>query len=232
MKNIVALICARGDSKGIKNKNLLKIGKKSLLRISIEQAKKIKSIKKIFVSTDSKKIAKEAIKYGAIVPFIRPKNLAKDTTPEILVWRHAISFLNEKLKINPDYIVSLPTTSPLRKLSDINACIKKSITSNLDVLFTATESSRNPFFNMIKKQNKKISTVCNKSSKKYTRRQDAPTCYDLCTVCYVFKPKFILKNKDLYSGNVDFFEVSKKSSIDIDTRFDYKLAKLLYNYNL
>ena len=119
MKNIVALICARGDSKGIKNKNLLKIGKKSLLRISIEQAKKIKSIKKIFVSTDSKKIAKEAIKYGAIVPFIRPKNLAKDTTPEILVWRHAISFLNEKLKINPDYIVSLPTTSPLRKLSDI-----------------------------------------------------------------------------------------------------------------
>ena len=95
MKNIIALICARGGSKGIKNKNLLKIGKKSLLRISIEQAKKIKAIKKIFVSTDSKKIAREAAKYGAIVPFIRPKNLGKDTTPEILVWRHAVNFLNK-----------------------------------------------------------------------------------------------------------------------------------------
>tara|TARA_B100000780_G_C21109925_1_gene448461 strand:- start:1155 stop:1853 length:699 start_codon:yes stop_codon:yes gene_type:complete len=231
MKNIIALICARGGSKGIKNKNLLKINKKSLLRISIEQAKKIKSIKKIFVSTDSKKIAKEAIKYGAIVPFIRPKNLAQDTTPEILVWRHAINFLSEKLKIKPDYIISLPTTSPLRKLSDINACIKKSVANELDILFTATESSRNPFFNIIKKENKKISTVCNKGNKKYTRRQEAPTCYDLCTVCYIFKPQFILENKDLYSGNADFFEVSKESSIDIDTLFDYKVAKLLYNFN-
>ena len=222
----------RKGSVGFPGKNIFPVLGRPLAAYPLLAAKESDHIEKIFVSTDSKKIAKEAIKYGAIVPFIRPKNLAKDTTPEILVWRHAISFLNEKLKINPDYIVSLPTTSPLRKLSDINACIKKSITSNLDVLFTATESSRNPFFNMIKKQNKKISTVCSKSSKKYTRRQDAPTCYDLCTVCYVFKPKFILKNKDLYSGNVDFFEVSKKSSIDIDTRFDYKLAKLLYNYNL
>ena len=92
MKNLVALICARGGSKGIKNKNLIKIKNKSLIRISIEHAKKIKSIKRIFVSTDSKIIAKEAIKYGAEVPFIRPKKLAMDNTPEIYVWRHAIKF--------------------------------------------------------------------------------------------------------------------------------------------
>ena len=228
MKYIVALICARGGSKGIKNKNLLKIKNKTLIRLSIEQAKKIKSIKKVFVSTDSKKIAQEAIKYGAIVPFIRPKNLSRDNTPEILVWRHAINFLQNKLNIKPDYVISLPTTSPLRKIFEINLCINKTIKNNLDMLFTVTKSSRNPYFNMIKKNKGKISLVCNNKNKRYFRRQDAPSCYDLSTVCYIFKPNYIKNNQNLYLGNVDFFEVSKKSSIDIDSRFDYKLAKLLY----
>ena len=83
MKNLVALICARGVQ-GIKNKNLLKIKNKSLIRISIEHAKKIKSIKE-FLFLNSKIIAKEAIKYGAEVPFIRPKKLAMDNTRNLCV---------------------------------------------------------------------------------------------------------------------------------------------------
>lgn len=227
MKTIVALICARGGSKGIKNKNLLKINNKSLLRISIEHAKKIKIIKKIFVSTDSQKIAKEAIKYGATVPFIRPKKLAGDKVPEILVWKHAINFLNKKLNIRPHCIISIPTTSPLRKISDIKLSLKKFLQKKLDILFTATKSQRNPYFNIIQKQNNKIETVIKK--KQIYRRQDAPKCYDLCTVCYIFRPKYIIQTKNLFSGKADFFEVSKRSSIDIDTKFDYSVAKILYN---
>ena len=228
MVKIVALICARKGSKGIKNKNLLKIKEKTLLQIAISHAKKIKYIDEIVVSTDSFDIAKEAKKNGALVPFIRPKRLSKDKTPEILVWRHAISFLRNKLNIKPDYIISLPTTSPLRKISDLNLCIKKTIKYNLDMLFTATKSTRNPYFNMIKKNKGKISLVCNSKNKRYFRRQDVPTCYDLCTVCYIFKPTYVENNLNLYSGNIDFFEVSKESSIDIDTKFDYRIVKLLY----
>lgn len=228
MVKIVALICARGGSKGIKNKNLLKIKGNSLLQIAINQAKKINFIEDIFVSTDSFRIAREAKKNGALVPFMRPKKLSRDNTPEILVWRHAINFLQNKLNIKPDYVISLPTTSPLRKIFEINLCINKTIKNNLDMLFTVTKSSRNPYFNMIKKNKGKISLVCNNKNKRYFRRQDAPSCYDLSTVCYIFKPNYIKNNHNLYSGNVDFFEVSKKSSIDIDSRFDYKLAKLLY----
>ena len=227
MKNLVALICARGGSKGIKNKNLIKINKKSFIRISIEHAKKIKSIKRIFVSTDSIIIAKEAIKYGAEVPFLRPKKLAKDKTPEIYVWRHAIKFLNSKLNLNPEYIISLPTTSPLRKISDVKKCISKTSKDNLDILFTAKESSRNPYFNIIEKKNNRISTACFTKGKKYFRRQDAPKCYDLCTICYIFKTEYVMKTKNLYSGKADFFKVSKETSIDIDDKFDYKLAKIL-----
>ena len=228
MKNIIALICARGGSKGLKNKNLLKIDNKSLLRIAIEQSKKIKFIKQVYVSTDSIKIANEAKKFGAIVPFIRPKKLSRDNTPEILVWRHAIDFLKSELKIKPDYIISLPTTSPLRKITDINLCIKKTFKENLDMLFTATPSYRNPYFNMIKKKARKISIVCKEKKKIFFRRQDAPICYDLSTVCFIFKTDYVKNNIDLFSGKVDFFEVSKESSIDIDTKFDYKLAKILY----
>jgi hypothetical protein len=159
---------------------------------------------------------------------MRPKKLSRDNTPEILVWRHAINYLKNKLNIKPDYIISLPTTSPLRKISDINQCIKKTIKNNLDMLFTVTQSSRNPYFNMIKKNKGQISLVCNKKNKKYFRRQDAPTCYDLCTVCYIFKPSYVKNNFNLYSGNIDIFEVSKETSIDIDNKFDYKLVKFLF----
>ena len=119
--NIIAFIFARGGSKGLKNKNLLKFKKKSLLANSILQAKNSKLIKKVFVSTDSIKIKKEAIKYKALVPFLRPKKLAGDKSPEINSWKHAIDYLNKKLNIFPDYIASVPTTSPLRNTSDINA---------------------------------------------------------------------------------------------------------------
>ncbi len=228
MKKFITLICARGGSKGIKNKNLLKIGKKSLIRISIEHAKQIKSIKDIYVSTDSKKIAAEAIKYGAKVPFLRPKKLAKDNTPEIYVWRHFINFLNKKIKLNPDYIISLPVTSPLRKVNDVKKCINKVLKEDLDILFTATKSSRNPYFNIIEQKNNKIKTAITIKGKKYYRRQDAPQCYDLTTVCYIFKPLYVLKNKNLFSGKASFQEISKEYSLDIDDKFDYKLARLLF----
>jgi len=135
MVKIVALICARGGSKGIKNKNLLKIKGNSLLQIAINQAKKINFIEDIFVSTDSFRIAREAKKNGALVPFMRPKKLSRDNTPEILVWRHAINFLQNKLNIKPDYVISLPTTSPLRKIFEINLCINKTIKNKITSFF-------------------------------------------------------------------------------------------------
>ena len=118
MKSAFAIICARGGSKGLKNKNLKKINGLSLVAHSVLMAKKIKIIKKIIVSTDSKRIADEAIKYGAVVPELRPKNLSGDTTPEWKVWKYLINlFIKKKylgFNINKDFIISLPPTAPLR----------------------------------------------------------------------------------------------------------------------
>ena len=221
---IVALICARGNSKGIKNKNLLKFGKTTLLGNSIKQAYKSKYINRVIVSTDSEKISKEAIKNGAEIPFIRPSNLAKDNSPEIETWRHAIRYLNKDKNI--DLIVSVPPTAPLRTTADINKCIHKAKKERLDIVFTVSKSFKNPYFNILQLKNKKLDVV-KKFKKNIFRRQDSPICYDLTTICYVFKPDYIMKKKDLFYGKTGFVIIPKERAIDIDDKFDYKLAKFL-----
>lgn len=223
---IVALICARGNSLGLKNKNLLKFKKTTLLGNSIRQAFRSKYIQRVVVSTNNEKIMKEAKKNNAEVPFIRPKKLSEKNSPEIDVWRHAIKFLNNKKDI--DFIVSVPTTAPLRKVADIDKCITKAIRNKLDIVFTGTTSSKNPFFNIVKFKNKKL-YLASKSNKKIFRRQDAPKCFDLTTACYVFKPEYIMRVKNLFSGKTGIVIIPKERATDIDDIIDYKIARFLSN---
>ena len=223
---IVALICARGNSQGLKNKNLLKFKKTTLLGNSIRQAFKSKYIQRVVVSTHNEKIIKEAKKNNAEVPFIRPKKLSEKNSPEIDVWRHAIKFLNKKKDIN--FIVSVPATAPLRKVEDIDRCITKAIRENLDIVFTGTMSSKNPFFNIVRFKKKKL-YLASKSNKKIFRRQDAPKCFDLTTACYVFKPEYIMRIKNLLSGKTGIVIIPKERATDIDDIIDYKIAQFLSN---
>ena len=225
-KLFTGVVFARGNSKEIKNKNLLKFNKITLVECAVRQAYETKLLKKVYISSDSKKIIKAAKKQKAIVPFVRPKKLSTDTSPEILSWRHFINYL-KKNNIKTDYIVSVPTTSPLRKVSDIKKSIQLAAKKNFDIVFTITSSSKNPFFNMVFKKNKKLRILNYK--KKFYRRQDAPKFYDLTTVCYIFKPSYVMKNNNLFSGKVGYLEIPKERSIDIDNFLDYKFAKFLSN---
>jgi N-acylneuraminate cytidylyltransferase len=126
--------------------------------------------------------------------------------------------------------VSIPTTAPLRLISDINQCIKKAIKNKSDVVLVSSKAKRNPYFNMVKyKKNNKISLVCEKNDNKFYRRQDAPKCFDLTTVCYVFKPNYILNSYDLFSGNTNMIVIPNSRALDMDDLFDYKISKLLLN---
>ena len=228
---IIPFIFARGGSKGLKQKNLLKFNKTSLLGNAILQAKKAKYVKQVFVSTDNLKIMNEALKHKAIVPFKRPRNLSTDSIAEIYAWRHAVNFLNNKLNIYPDYIVSVPTTSPLRRVSDINKCVALALKKKLDMVFSITESIKNPFFNMLIDKGKKKQLIL-KKNQKITRRQDAPNCYDMTTVCYVFKPNYIKKNFNLFAGKVGYVNVPKQRALDIDDKWDYKIATALSKHKI
>ena len=123
---ILGLILARGNSKGIKEKNIVKLCGKPLIAWTIKSALKSKMLTDIVLSTDSVKIAKIGKKFGAQVPFLRPSKFSKDNTPSIDAIEHAIKWLRKKGK-NYEFVVLLEPTSPLRDHNDIDLAINKII---------------------------------------------------------------------------------------------------------
>ena len=216
-------IFARGGSKGIKNKNIVKINDKPLIYYTIKEAKKSKYINRIIVSTDDKKIKKIAKKYKLEI-LDRPKKLASDKSPELLSWRHAIKLQNKKTDLNEPFI-SLPTTSPLRSVKDINRAIEKYYQNKHDIIIGITPSQRNPYLNMVEIKKNKLKLV--NSLNKFYRRQDVPNVYDITTHIYVANKKYISKCKKIIEGNVGYIIIPKERSLDIDDKHDLKIARLL-----
>lgn len=136
---ILGLVPARGGSKGIKNKNLIKLAGKPLIAFSIEALKKSRAVDKIVCTTDSELIAKVAKKYGAEVPFFRPRELAKDTSPVYPALAHAIKMLEKLQNYKPDYIVMIQPTSPLVEPEQIKAAVKMAINKKADSVITAVD---------------------------------------------------------------------------------------------
>tara|TARA_B100001059_G_C17816849_1_gene575800 strand:- start:1487 stop:2182 length:696 start_codon:yes stop_codon:yes gene_type:complete len=223
----VCVIFARSGSKGIKNKNIKALAGKTLLEWSIEVAKKVKEINRIIVSTDSQKIKKIALKAGAEVPFIRPKHLATDKSPEWLSWIHAIKYIYKDEGKLPDAMISLPTTSPLRNVKDVKKCILEYKKNKSDAIITITQASRNPYFNMVSKNDKGYCNLAINNVDKITHRQKAPLLYDMTTVAYVVNPKFILSKESLFEGKIRSVYIPKKRSIDIDDIIDFEIAEFL-----
>lgn len=220
--SVYAFIFARGNSKGLPGKNIKPLGGKPLLVHSISIAQQTPGIDKVFVSTDSVDIAAVAEAYQATV-IMRPAELATDTSPEWLAWRHAITTLQAQ---GDDFsvFVSLPATSPLRSTGDVEHCIA-SLDERTDVVITVTPASRSPYFNMVVRDEEGASQlVC--SGAHVNRRQDAPVVYDMTTVAYVARPKFIMSNDRIFSGRVRSVVVPRERAVDIDDIYDFKLAEL------
>ena len=227
-KKTFAFIFARGGSKEIKNKNIKIFNSKPLIYYSINIAKKNKLIDEVFVSSDSKKILNIASKLGAKI-IKRPKELSNDLSKEVHAWHHAIDYL-EKKKIYFDNFISLPTTSPLRINNDINRSIKKIKKNNIVV--GITKSSKHPYFNMLKKNsNNHVEPFLNK--KFFFNRQEMSQAYDLTTLIYASSKKQVKKIKNsIWESKIDYINIPKERSIDIDTKFDFKIAEILYKKKL
>lgn len=224
--HIVAFIFARGGSKGLPGKNIRPLDGLPLIAYSIKVAKALPQIDRVIVSTDCEKIASVAREYGAEVPFMRPAELAQDTSPEWLAWRHAIQTVSTKEK-PVDVMLSLPTTSPLRSVDDVQKSLKLLLESDADAVMGIQETDRNPYFNMVVKDEANTIELAAKSEKKIHRRQDAPTIYDLTTVVYAVRAKLILEKNHLFEGKVKGVLVPRERAIDIDTELDFQIAEFL-----
>ena len=224
----VAFIFARGGSKGLPGKNIRNFGGKPLIAWSIECALSVKAIDRVIVSTDSEEIAESSKRYGAEVPFMRPLELATDESPEWLSWRHALEFLQESSIALPEIMVSLPTTSPLRAVIDVERCLDQFSKGGCDVVVTVAEARRNPYFNMVT-DNSDGTVRLVMENYQVTRRQDAPIVRELTTVCYVADPNFVLSHNSIFDGRVKAVNVPKKRAVDIDSIEDFNYAEFLAN---
>lgn len=224
----VAFIFARGGSKGLPGKNIKRFSGKPLIAWSILQAKQVQGIDRVIVSTDSIEIANIAKNYGAEIPFLRPKDLSGDDTPEWKAWRHALSFLLEVEGKLPEIMISIPTTAPLRRVADIEKCLDLYKKGDTDVVITITESHRSPYFNMVKEDEKGNVSLVIKPKNRLYRRQDVPVVYDMATVAYVMNPNFIMRNEYIFDGRTKAVKVPIETSIDIDTVFDFKMAEFFF----
>ncbi|MCP3672117.1 MAG: acylneuraminate cytidylyltransferase family protein [Gammaproteobacteria bacterium] len=223
----VALICARGGSKGVPGKNIRLLGGKPLIGWAIEAAKQVRRISRVIVSTDSDKIANVALEYGAEVPFIRPANLAADDSPEWLVWRHALNYLTEHDQEQLDGLVAIPSTAPLRDLQDIENCLDEYEKGEVDVVVTYSDAYSNPYFNMVVSDSEGYCSLAVPQKNIFSRRQDAPVVYDLTSVAYVARPQFVNENNAIFEGRVRGVNVPAKRALDIDTPLDFRIAECL-----
>ncbi len=225
MKKILAVILARAGSKGLKNKNIKKLGNKPLVSWSIDEAKKSKKIDTILLSTDSVKIAKIGKRKKIYVPFLRPKNLSGDKTPSVDALEHSINFLKDKGK-KFDYIILLEPTSPFRSYIDIDNSLSKLIKSNASSLVSICKTdSLNPFF--LFKKRKEFLVPIKKAKKKYLRRQDIEPTYFLEGSIYISKISTLLKERSFCHNDTIGYEVPKWKSIEIDDIIDLELAKII-----
>lgn len=229
--NNIAFIFARGGSKGLPGKNIRSFNGKPLIAYAIQHAKSVDRIRRLIVSTDCEKIAEEAIAYGAEVPFLRPKELATDESPEWLSWRHALEFVRKDEGDYPETIVSVPATAPLRLSVDIENCLDAYFLGDTDIALTVTDAHRNPYFNMVKVKNDGYAELVSKPVDKVYRRQDAAEVFDMTTVAYVANAQFVLTHEGIFSGRVRPVFVPIERSIDIDTLLDFEIAEFLSKRN-
>ena len=230
----LCVISARGGSKGLPNKNIKNILGKPLIAWSIEQALSVKEIDKVVVSTDSPLIAKISNKYGAEIPFLRPKNISISTSPKFDVFKYSLSKCEKIYKSNINFYLDLDCTNPLRSVSDIKNIIKfyKKNKNKVDGVFTISEARKNPYFNMVEKNKNGTLKICKKMKKPIIRRQDAPKVYEHVASMYVLNPKFIKKKNNLLDGKMLGFEMPQEKSLDIDSSYDFELIKFLMKKSL
>lgn len=229
-KRYLAIIPARGGSKRLPGKNILKLVDKPLIAWTIDAAINSKYIDDVIVTTDDTEVARIAKIYGASVPFMRPVELATDEAKTIDVVIHAIQFLKSTNK-EYDYIVLLQPTSPLRNEYHIDEAIEHIVEKKVDSIISVCETEHSPLWSNVIPENGDMSHFLNDEIKN-TRGQDLPIYYRLNGAVYITDCNRLLKEHTFFlSNNICSFVMKTESSIDIDNQLDFYFADYLLKKN-
>lgn len=219
----ICSICARGGSKGVPRKNIRDLQGKPLIAHTIEQALACREIDHVYVSTDDEEIAAAARAAGALVPFIRPAELATSEAGKLRAIIHLIENI-EQSGVEVTRIIDLDPTSPLRTIQDIENAAAL-LTAETDVVITGYAADKNPYFNMVEqKPDGNIRLVC-ESKDGPLSRQAAPDIFSMNASIYVWHRHSL--EKGLWEGQTRLYEMPHDRSVDIDSPLDFKIVELL-----
>lgn len=221
---VIAIIPARGGSKGIPNKNLQLVKGHALLAWSIAAAKATKKINRIIVSTDSDEIAKVAKSYGAEVPFMRPAAFAADNSRDIRFLQHALNWMIEHERITPEFWVQLRPTSPLRTGELIDkAILQMRNNENADSLRVVTKAPITPYKMWTLDENQKLNPLLkmeNVAEPYNEPRQSLPVIHWQIGTLDVIRSRTLLEQDSVSGRNILGLEVPQNWALDIDTPED------------
>lgn len=228
MNNLLITICARGGSKGVKGKNIRELAGKPLIYYTINQAKKWGKGRHIVVSTDSEEIAKIAKSFGAEVPFLRPSDLASDTSAKIPAIRHALFSSEDIYEEKYNFVMDLDVTSPVRTIQDLENAFNLFLEKKPKTLFSVVTAHKNPYFNMVEVSRGSKVYVC-KQGGNFIRRQDAPKVYDVNASIYIYDRNFLIdkRNINVISDDSIIYVMGDVSRTDIDSELDFKFIEFL-----
>ena len=224
---MIAIIPARGGSKGLPGKNIKEMCDKPLIAYTIEAALKSKSIDHVILSTDDEEIAAVAKKYGAEVPFMRPAELASDTAMAVDNYIYTIGRLEKEWNTKIDSFVVLQPTSPLRIAEDIDGAVELFNARNADSVVTYVKEAHPIFWHKKIDENNKLEDIFEGT---IANRQELPITYYPNGAVYVFSTEMI-RQKKYYTDKSYAYIMPRERSIDIDFIDDFKYAEFLMSFS-
>jgi N-acylneuraminate cytidylyltransferase len=220
-KSVLAVIPARGGSKGVPRKNVRPLRGKPLIAWTIEAARHASLIDRLITTTEDPEILAVARQYGCETPFVRPRELAADDTPGMAPIRHALEQLP-----GYDYVVVLQPTSPLRTASDIDDAIRTCHGAGADACVSMTCAEAPPQWMYVKKDGVFVEPFL-QGAEANVRRQEMPTVLVLNGAVYVARTPWIEAGHNFLDGKVAVHEMPPERSLDIDTEWDWRLLSHL-----
>lgn len=232
--NILFTVCGRAGSKGVKNKNMRQFLDEPLIfytfsAISLYRKEHPEHYCNIVLNTDSRELM-ELVKCKveiSVEQIERDKDLSGEHTPKISVIQDCLNKMQLRGSQKYDLIVDLDITSPLRKLKDIDSLIKEYEKGKYDVVFSITDSRRNPYFNMVKREGDYFDKVIHSS---YTARQQAPELFDMNASMYAYSPVYLGTGKGIFEGRCGAVKMYDTGILDIDCENDFELMQVIAKY--
>jgi CMP-N-acetylneuraminic acid synthetase len=223
---VLGLVTARGDSKGVPRKALADLGGRPLIAWSVDAAVQSRMVTRVLTSTDSEEIAAAARAAGSEVPFLRPAELATDTSPHILTVFHALDWLRDNQRYEPDYVLLLQPTSPLRTAEDIDDAVSLAVEHNAPVIGVCAAKSHPMQVKAIGSDGTLVDFVPGPRAA-YVRRQDLAPAYAVTGAIFVSKTTSLRRDQTFFSPGALPFHTPAERTIDVDTEWDLEIARAI-----